>query len=227
MFPAPALPRTTLNVPASCAPVQSVTFVDAPAVVAASASSEAARTMSRTTLVRYRLEQLVEERRRAHRPVRVDRIPRNDAETGPAELLVEAVGDAAGDRVKKEQRLAVEARFLLEALHQEPADSGAAPVSADEQLDHLRPVCRVRLPRVCELHRADELVAVERREEHARTAFDLREERLEEGGGVVVRERDQEADRIAVRDRVGEDLRELGNRGARRRLVEAPYLRHV
>src|SRR5512146_2188223 len=142
MFPAPALPRTTLNVPLSCPPVHAV-VVSAPAEVEATVTAAARRVRTNVrrramTVLRHRSaapsQVLVIERGVAEAPVGVPREVGHRAEPSPAEAAVQPIGSPLGDRVQDEKRLPVDPRLVLELLHQRPPYSATAGASVHEQL---------------------------------------------------------------------------------------------
>src|SRR6059058_2353717 len=109
MLPAPALPRTTVNEPLSCAPEH-----DASLRATAADEATAARTTARSVMRRFMSvlrhgsaessQVLVEEGRVAEASVGVARIVRNSAEARPAEALIQPVCGPLADRVEDEER---------------------------------------------------------------------------------------------------------------------------
>ena len=110
------------------------------------------------------LHGLPEYGRAAGAAVGVERVVRDHADPRPTEPRVEALGVVPGDRVEHEERLALCARLLLGALHQELRDTAPTGRSVDEELRDVGSMRLVRRSREDDLHRADDVVVQERGE---------------------------------------------------------------
>src|SRR3954451_12611258 len=160
--------------------------------------------VSETPLV----ERFPEDGRVTRATVGIERVAGDHADRRPAEPAVEPLGGVAGDGVEDEQRLALSAGFFLGSCHQCLCDAALACAAVDEQLGDLTAVRLIRREGEQHLHRPDDLIAVEGREQQPATGVDLVREAVEGGAGVRLREGVHVADRRAARDAVGEHCRE-------------------
>ena len=172
----------------------------------ACSSREAAR--RRSPACDVSLEHLVEDRRRARPPVRVQRVAGDHADGRPSESRVEPLGAVAGDGVEHEQRPALGSRLGLGTLHQALRDAAPARRPGTRSFaisarcgwfgGNARITCTV----------PTRSLALEGGQQEPAPLLDLGGERFEHTARVLVRERRQIADGCPSGDAVLQDARE-------------------